>query len=197
MNGFSSVIKDVNLMKLEMENDNFTWFGPQGRCSKLDRYLVNDKWLDFGSWAVKAHCRLSSDHKPIHLFCKQISWGPKPFRSFNWWLQEEVLRMLESFWSKDKKEVDEINIQEILKSVKRTLKAWKGNSKNGLQDKMKELKEKLDSLDKNGVWGMERDKTRRELINCWDKHVSMLKQKSRFKWIIQGDRNTKFYNQFI
>lgn len=84
MQGFNCFIKDANLLDLEMENDSFTWFGPQGKCSKLDRFLVNEVWLESGQWTVKALCKLSSDHKPILLSCNLISWGPKPFKSFNW-----------------------------------------------------------------------------------------------------------------
>lgn len=60
--GFNSFIKNANLMDLEMENKSFTWFGPQGKCSKLDRFLVNSLWFESGMWNVKALSRLSSDH---------------------------------------------------------------------------------------------------------------------------------------
>lgn len=63
MKEFNAFIKDANLMDLEMKNDNFTWFGPQGKCSKLDRLLVNSNWLESGSWSIVSLCRLASDHK--------------------------------------------------------------------------------------------------------------------------------------
>lgn len=77
MKGFNAFIKDANLTDMEMGNDSFTWFGPQEKCSKLDRFLVNNNWLDSGSWSVVALCRLTSDHKPIHFSCNHISWGPQ------------------------------------------------------------------------------------------------------------------------
>lgn len=195
---FDAFIKNSNLQDLEMDNDNFTWFGPQGKCSKLDRFLVNCKWLESGQWSVKSHCRLSSDHNPIQLACKYQSWGPKPFKGFNWWLQEEVvLKELDAFWEKKRSEESNLNIKDLLKDVKKVFKSWNGKNKNCLQERMQSLTYKLDSFDKNGIWGPERDSVRKDLVDCFDKQTSMLKQKSRFKWIIQGDRNTKFYNQFI
>lgn len=72
------------------------------KCSKLDRFLVNSVWLESGAWSVKALCRLSSDHKPILLSCKYISWSPKCFEGFNWWLQEDSLtRELKMFWQEN------------------------------------------------------------------------------------------------
>lgn len=50
---------------------------------------------------------------------------------------------------------------------------------------------------KNNIWSKERDKVRRELMTCFEKHVSMLRQKSRFKWFLEGDRNSRLVNQFI
>lgn len=73
MQGFNGFIIDANLLDLEMENDSFTWFGTQGKCSKLDRFLVNSIWSDLGQWSVKSLCRLSSDHKPIMLSSNSVS----------------------------------------------------------------------------------------------------------------------------
>lgn len=182
MKEFNAFIKDANLMDLGLGNDNYTWFGPQGKCSKLDRFLVNGVWLESGSWSVSSLCRISSDHKPIHLKCEQILWGPKPFRGFNWWLQEDsLLKKLDSFWNEKKATNSGMNIQDTLKSVKGIIKPWIHDSKNTLQRRMKCLKEKLDDFDRNNVWGSERDNIKKELLSCFEKHESMLRQKSRYK----------------
>lgn len=38
---FNDFINNVNLLELAASNATFTWFGSQGRKSKLDRVLVN------------------------------------------------------------------------------------------------------------------------------------------------------------
>lgn len=48
--GFEYFISDNNLFDLVLNNTLFTWFGSNGKCSKLDRFLVNDKWMEVGSW---------------------------------------------------------------------------------------------------------------------------------------------------
>lgn len=96
--GFEYFITDNNLFDLELNNSLFTWFGPNGKCSKLDRFLVNDKWMEVGSWQASSLCRQLSDHKPIFLNLVSDSWGPKPFKAFNWWLQDpEVNKLLLEF----------------------------------------------------------------------------------------------------
>lgn len=42
-------------------------------------------------------CRNLSDHKIISLSTNKKDWGPKPFRFFNWWLEDESL--MEVVWS--------------------------------------------------------------------------------------------------
>lgn len=41
--GFNEFINDANLLELSLSNSEFTWFGPLGRKSRLDRVFVIDK----------------------------------------------------------------------------------------------------------------------------------------------------------
>ncbi|KAK1396975.1 hypothetical protein POM88_006838 [Heracleum sosnowskyi] len=41
---FNSWIEDSNLLEIPLENANFTWIGPNGKRSKLDRALSNSEW---------------------------------------------------------------------------------------------------------------------------------------------------------
>lgn len=43
MVGFNQFIDDANLLDLTLVDGLFTWFGPMGKKSRLDRALVNDK----------------------------------------------------------------------------------------------------------------------------------------------------------
>lgn len=96
--GFENFIKDNNLMDIDFNNTLFTWFGAKGKCSKLDRFLINDKWYELGYWQASSMCRYISDHKPTIISLAQVSWGPKPFRAFNWWLQKLVVsKILQQF----------------------------------------------------------------------------------------------------
>lgn len=60
---FNQFIDKANLLELALVNSQFTWIGPFGRKSRLDRVFVNDKWWSEGSWSVKALNSKGSDHK--------------------------------------------------------------------------------------------------------------------------------------
>lgn len=112
------------MFKLEGDNFFFTWFGPTGKKNKLDRVIVNEAWMKSNSWRVIGWHRRSSDHVPISLLGDRRDWGPKPFKTFD-------------YWRKDKEVVDLLNkvIQEnygnnwfsIMKEVKINLKHWSCN----------------------------------------------------------------------
>lgn len=115
-------------MDFKISNSSYTWFGPKGKCSKLERFLLNESWLNQGLWKVSSLCRQLSDHKAIFLQADQTHWGPRPFRSFNWWLHEEEVKLkIESFWHLKKSSSE--NFRELLRSLKHTLKEWNQKGK--------------------------------------------------------------------
>lgn len=119
--GFDNFIKGNNLMDIGIVNSLFTWFGRDGKCSKLDRVLINDNWYSSGSWKVETLSRQLSDHKALCLQIDSNYWGPRPFKAFNWWLSEEkVLFALDQFW-KDNMDSKE-DVQVTLKKLKGLLK---------------------------------------------------------------------------
>ena len=71
-----------------------TWFRPNGSCkSKLDRVLVSDAWLS--KWPDSSQFILDrnySDHCPVFMQSKCIDWGPKPFKVFDGWLMNKVMK---------------------------------------------------------------------------------------------------------
>lgn len=72
------------------------------KFSKLDRFLVNmefkKRWKDL---SVNALERRRSDHCPIMLSDKIIDYGPKPFRVYDFWLEEEEMEeVVRGGWEK-------------------------------------------------------------------------------------------------
>lgn len=79
--------------------------------------------MDLGEWSTGALSRKSSDRKGLKLFMAQDNWGPKPFRTFNCWLNDNSLKaFLDQFWCNNKE--DRGNIQATLKKVKLLIKDW-------------------------------------------------------------------------
>ncbi|XP_071741116.1 uncharacterized protein [Rutidosis leptorrhynchoides] len=84
---FNNFILDANLFDQHLTNDDFTWEGPLGKFSRIDRILVNLKGVQLWPHAILITANPeSSDHKPIIWGNKLVSRGPKSFRFNNSWL---------------------------------------------------------------------------------------------------------------
>lgn len=46
--GFDCFIKHNNLLDIPTVNGDYTWFGSYGKCSRLDRFLLNADWYEIG-----------------------------------------------------------------------------------------------------------------------------------------------------
>ncbi|XP_074337689.1 uncharacterized protein LOC141674889 [Apium graveolens] len=151
--GFDYFIKNNNLCDIILVNREFTWFGPHGKCSKLDRFLVNDNWFLTGCREELALHRMVSDRKPTLLAINQFKGGPVPFKAFNWWLKEEGIRKdMDDFWKQVKTSDSKENFQVLLKTFKLGLKHWSTGSKDSLDLQIEELKSKLELFDMKHIW---------------------------------------------
>ena len=89
--GFNNLIESCNLMEINMVNASFTWFGSEGKKSRLDRALVDTSWFEMEGWRIKALSKKHSDDKALILESKDVAGGPKPFRIFNCYLTDELM----------------------------------------------------------------------------------------------------------
>ncbi|XP_023748817.1 uncharacterized protein LOC111897081 [Lactuca sativa] len=102
---FNHFIYSNALTDLRMGGSKFTYFKPEdgGKLSKLDRFLVCDKFMDsFPGSAVTTLPRDLSDHCPIVMKTDCEDFGPRPFKFFNSWMyrtgfNEVVLRAWTKF----------------------------------------------------------------------------------------------------
>ncbi|EOY14430.1 Uncharacterized protein TCM_033819 [Theobroma cacao] len=102
---FNEFIDNMTLLDLPLIGDNFTWCGFRERWvfSKLDRFLVDVEWLN-GSQELVQQCLPSSlsDHCPVILRHSEMEWEPKPFKIFNFWMDEQSFQeLVENNWKKN------------------------------------------------------------------------------------------------
>jgi hypothetical protein len=88
---------------------------------KLDRVLANGEWLtSFSNTAVEFLERGVSDHSPaLVTVAKLVSYGPKPFKFFNFWAEHRnFLEWIEDGWRVEVNGFSMFRLYAKLKSVK-------------------------------------------------------------------------------
>ncbi|KAL2560106.1 hypothetical protein AAZV13_20G003100 [Glycine max] len=101
ISAFNQWIADMELQEIKCSGNSFTWIRPNGCVkSRLDRFLVSQNWLSL--WPESCQTVLQrnlSDHCPSILQTSMVDWGPKPFRVFDWWLQQKgYQKMVREAW---------------------------------------------------------------------------------------------------
>ena len=204
---FNDWLADMEVDDIPCFGKPFTWIRPNGSCkSRLDRVLLSDDWI--AKWPDSSQHNLErnySDHCPIMLQSKTIDWGPKPFRVFNAWLQnKEFNTVVKDCWSTNQPTGwGGYALKCKLQHLKYRLKIW-SNEKSGDQiSKVKSIQQKLNDLE-NSFIGQPTSQQVQDLkklqSDLWEQsflHESMLRQKSRCKWLKQGDSNTAYFHKII
>lgn len=188
------LIEDGGLWDIPLSSHKFTWFGPQGKKSKLDRAIVNFKWLENYQWHLRSFPRQHSDHRPLFLFSKVMNWGSKPFKAFNVWIKNERLSKLihEEIISSSN---DPLFV--TLKKIKKVIKQWNLEDNGDINRRIKDKEVLLDNIDSSDSDSHLQSQVVSELQSLYQEKSSMLIQQSRVKWDLEGDRNSKFFHQVV
>ncbi|KAK1379692.1 hypothetical protein POM88_026436 [Heracleum sosnowskyi] len=193
---FNEFINNCNLFDMKLQNGTYTWFGASNKKSRLDRILLDSNWLNIGTFILQAMNRKSSDHKGLLLSCSSSNWGPKPFKAFNWWLAEPLLKpILKDFWNQNQSRGD--NIQVIMKKLKMVIKEWSVSCLGEVDKKIKNLETKIDAEEQKPSPDVLLTAFKKELDHLLESKSATLRQKSRIQWSVKGDKNTKFFHQAV
>ncbi|MCH92139.1 hypothetical protein A2U01_0013073, partial [Trifolium medium] len=172
---FMDRINDCSLLDCGAIGPKYTWRGPvfHGHdriFERLDRALSNDNWrIGFLNAVVKVLPRVNfSDHHPllIDLFGSSISHRLQTFKFESAWLLEDsYVAMLESCWDGTSP------IYEQLINLSHVIKEWKNIS-----------------IEKPEA------KIQKELAHILKAEELMWFQRSRARWLVDGDWNTRYYH---
>nr|GFB08840.1 RNA-directed DNA polymerase, eukaryota [Tanacetum cinerariifolium] len=164
---------------VKLEGYAFTWSHPSGsKMSKLDRFLVSEGIFSIfpSITALCLDCHLS-DHRPILLREVHSDFGPISFRFCHPWFRLEGFdAMVEQTWrSFSHSDVNRmIRFKKKLQDLKAIIRCW---VKDKRMHRRLELQRKLHD------------------INQMEAKDSF--QKSKIKWAIEGDENSKFFHGII
>ncbi|XP_050229409.1 uncharacterized protein LOC126678557 [Mercurialis annua] len=173
------ILLSSELLDLPLQGRRFTWKNSLSQ-SRIDRCLISANagpiWPQMSLTALP---RGQSDHVPIHFRSANVfDWGPKPFRSVNtWWEHKDFSSFVAESWGLNSEVFGDQN--KSIKELSQEILVKKIVAKSGLLTET----EKYDiSKLKTELWTAER-----RVDSLWV-------QKSRLKWNVEGDRNTKFFH---
>ncbi|GKV02365.1 hypothetical protein SLEP1_g14812 [Rubroshorea leprosula] len=193
-----ATVKDIGYI-----GPKFTWLNMRNNHQLikecLDRAWANpDWWLFFPEANLYYLPRFNSDHHPIMLdLCPNLSrMGPRPFRMEKFWLDHhDFSQVISPIWS-----VTNTNSTESLAPIVAASKQWsKAVFRNIFEDK-KSIIKRLNGIYRSPAFPhssflvhLERQLSK-EYENILKMEKDLWFMKSRSNWLIEGDRNTKFFH---
>jgi len=118
---------------------------------KLDRVMVNEEWFcQYGGTNVDFPPGGVSDHSPAIISIGfMVSFGPKPFKFFNYWLENsDFMDWLSTCWRQEVYGVPMYKLYRKLKSFKFFLKAEVPSRYGDLKNRVIQARESLDLAQK-------------------------------------------------
>ncbi|GJZ24930.1 RNA-directed DNA polymerase, eukaryota [Tanacetum coccineum] len=206
---FNRFISTSGLVDVKLEGYSFTWSHPSAnKMSKLDRFLVSEGIiLLFPSILAICLDKHLSDHRPILLREVITEFGPTPFRLYHSWFKRDGFdAMVEHAWTSFS-HLDSnmlIRFKKKLQDLKIIIRRWI-KDKNSIQSGVaKSIKEDLTDIDKNFDRGivsdemlLKRMELTRQLHDIKQMEAKDCFQKSKIKWAIEGDENSKYFHGII
>ncbi|GKB00906.1 RNA-directed DNA polymerase, eukaryota [Tanacetum coccineum] len=206
---FNEFIMSAGLVDINLEGYKFTWSHPSAsKMSKLDRFLVTEGLLvNFPSLAAECLDRHLSDHRPILLHEVVTDFGPTPFRLYHSWFSltgfdDMVEKAWRSFSYTDSNAM--VRFKKMLQELKSLIRAWvkerkadQSGSRNIIVKELGDIDKLLDDGLVDDELLLKRMDLTRQLHEMNNMASRDARQKSKIKWAIEGDENSRYFHGII
>ena len=172
---------------------------------RLDRALASPRWSALFPFASLEHLTATrSDHCPILLNTEQetISMShslKKPFRyECMWETKADFHHVVEEVWNRNQPSLSVSDLATKLSSVSVALAQWGRRAFGSVRQELRSLRHQLATL--RAVPGRvgpseEEKRVQDRMIEVSLAEEIMMRQRSRIKWLTEGDKNTEFFQK--
>lgn len=206
---FQECLIDANLSEISYEGSTFTWCNNQtgGRriWQRLDRVLCNGPAaVELPELKVKHLHRMTSDHAPLLIsmahpvpYCSQFIFQRM------WMDHPDFQNLVEESCKQEVRGSPSFRVAAKLRQLQFRLKSWNWNIFGDLNRRVEDLQKQIFELELQlqSDWPAEADAAlsrsnseMRQTLN-WDAELRF--QKTRSKWLQEGDRITQFFHAVI
>nr|XP_027099065.1 uncharacterized protein LOC113718354 [Coffea arabica] len=207
---FMSFMEEAGIFDVGFSGASFTWSNNRrgrARVSKrLDRFLVNGACLDFSDVISVLHlARHPSDHAPLKISFENRSENkPRPFRFLNvWTTRHDLLEVIRQAWNQDVGGSPLRVLCSKLLATRRAIQTWNkqhfGNIFDAVHSAELEVQRAEEAMDQyvSEECQIELSKAQAELRHALSIEEQFWRQKSRVKWLKQGDRNSRYFHAVV
>ncbi|KAK8335248.1 hypothetical protein V6Z12_A09G041200 [Gossypium hirsutum] len=204
MNEFKEVMDEMALVDIKPDSGWFTWVNNRNEGSlikeRLDRFLTSVEVVEnFPFIATKVVRQTQSDHDAIilDLWGRKLKDYPKDKRlcfKFDvcWAGDEEAKNVIERAWNREDTEYGE-----KLERVRSALGPWQCQKFGKMKSEMRKLEKQIESIIDSASRvdsGKKLKEARRRLDFLYAREESYWAQRSRSRWLREGDRNTRYFH---
>ncbi|EOY25447.1 Uncharacterized protein TCM_016753 [Theobroma cacao] len=202
MEEFATTLFDCGLLDAGFEENKFTWTNTH-MFQRLDQVVCNMEWASFFSYTRIHHLnRDGSDHCPLLISCCNFSLQrPSSFRFLHAWVKHhEFFNFVANSWKQPIHGNGLMAFWNKQQQLKKSLKGWNkdvfGDIFSNLRavEKTAEENELAFQHDPSVINRTQLQRASAKLNNQLSMEKMFWQQKSRVKWLVEGERNTRFFH---